>query len=62
MTDVKFSPLNVGLYLCLVSTDGIARVYECPDVMSINDWTQKHEINTGLTGLSCIAWMPGVNK
>ena len=62
VTDVKFSPVDVGLMFATVSADGMARVYECPDVMTITDWPQKHEVQTGLTTLSCVAWMPGINK
>lgn len=57
VTDVKFSPKNLGLQLATCSQDGIVRIYEAPDVMNISQWTLQHEISCKLS-CSCVSWSP----
>ena len=57
VTDVKFGPKILGLMLASVSSDGVIRIYEAPDVMNLSQWTLQHEISLKVS-LSCIAWNP----
>jgi nucleoporin SEH1 len=45
VTDVAFAPEHVGLKLAAASDDGMVRVYEALDPMSLGDWTLTDEMD-----------------
>ncbi|KAG5670547.1 hypothetical protein PVAND_000801 [Polypedilum vanderplanki] len=59
VTDVKFSPKNLGLVLATSSSDGIIRIYEAPDICNLSQWTLQHEILCKLP-LSSLSWNPSL--
>lgn len=38
VNDVKFAPRHMGLKVASASGDGVVRIYEAPDVFSLNYW------------------------
>ncbi|XP_062599800.1 nucleoporin SEH1-like [Saccostrea cucullata] len=55
VTDVKFAPKHLGLQLAICCSDGMVRIYECPDVMNISQWSLQHDIQTKFK-CSCLSW------
>lgn len=60
VTDLKFSPHNLGLQLALSYRDGVVLLYEAPDVMNLSHWSLQHTIKTTLPSASCISWNPSL--
>jgi len=58
ITDLKFSPHHLGLLLALCYRDGVVRIYEAPDVMSLSYWSVRDVITTSLPTTSCLSWNP----
>lgn len=58
VTDLKFSPRHLGLWLAMCYKDGVVRIYEAPDVMNLSHWSVQHVINCKLASASCISWNP----
>lgn len=61
VTDVKFGPRYLGLYLTTCSADGTIRIYEAPDVMNLSQWTQQHEVSFK-PSCSCLTWTNSFNR
>ncbi|XP_067929006.1 nucleoporin SEH1-like isoform X2 [Watersipora subatra] len=55
VSDVKFAPKHLGLYLATCSNDGTVRVYEAQDVMNLGLWSPVLEINIKMS-CSSISW------
>ncbi|CAG0879897.1 unnamed protein product [Cyprideis torosa] len=57
LTDVKFSPKELGLQLATCSSDGVVRIYEALDVMNLAQWRKDFDLNLKAS-CSCLAWSP----
>ncbi|VDK67614.1 unnamed protein product [Onchocerca ochengi] len=56
VTDIKFSPRHLGLMLATVSSQGILRVYEAPDIMNLSMWSLNQDIAVFRYRCSCLSW------
>ena len=72
VNDVKFAPRHLGLKIATASADGYVRMYDAPDVFSLNMWQLEQSIQVEQTpgagastagssnksehGLTCISW------
>lgn len=61
VTDVKFAPKTIGLFLTTCASDGILRIYEAPDIMNLSSWTHQHEVSSKLS-CSCLTWTSSFNR
>lgn len=61
VTDVRFTPKNIGLFLSTCAADGILRIYESPDIMNLNQWSLQHEVSSKLS-CSCLTWSSSFNR
>ncbi|XKL69396.1 hypothetical protein PGB90_007165 [Kerria lacca] len=61
VTDVKFTPKTIGLFLTTCASDGILRIYEAPDIMNLSLWTHQHEVSSKLS-CSCLTWTSSFNR
>lgn len=61
VTDVRFTPKTIGLFLTTCSSDGILRIYEAPDIMNLSQWTHQHEVSSKLS-CSCLSWTSSFNR
>lgn len=49
VNDVEFAPRHLGLKIATASADGFVRVYEAPDVFSLNMWQLEHSVEVEQT-------------
>jgi nucleoporin SEH1 len=59
--DIEFSPSHLGLKLATVSIDGVLRIYEAMDVVSLSHWTLLDDFEINISGREkgteyCISW------
>jgi len=59
LVDIKFAPRHMGLKLATCSADGMVRIYEAIDVMSLAHWPLTEEFEAFRGGVAnCISWNP----
>ncbi|VDN54887.1 unnamed protein product [Dracunculus medinensis] len=56
VTDIKFAPKHLGLMIATVSSQGILRVYEAPDVMNLSSWGLVHDFTALPCRCSALSW------
>ncbi|VDN02032.1 unnamed protein product [Thelazia callipaeda] len=56
VTDIKFAPRHLGLMLATVSSQGVLRIYEAPDIMNLSMWSLNQDIAVFRCRCSCLSW------
>nr|AXS78259.1 Nucleoporin seh1-A [Anisakis simplex] len=56
VTDIKFAPRHLGLMLATVSSQGMLRIYEAPDVINLSMWNLNTDITVFKYRCSALTW------